>query len=110
MNRTDILKKANEAICGDREQDYGRPESNFGLIASLWSAYLDTTVSPVDVAMMMAMLKVARVKSGRLHEDNFIDGAGYFACAGEIAEMGMNVSVTESEVMEALGLSYEEEA
>lgn len=85
MNRTDILKKANEAICGDREQDYGNPESNFSLIANLWSAYLCTDISAVDVAMMMSLLKVARVKSGRMHEDNFVDGAGYFACAGEIA-------------------------
>lgn len=83
--RTDILKKANEATCGNREQDYGNPESNFQLIANLWSAYLDTIVTPVDVGMMMVMLKAARIKSGRLHEDNFIDGAGYFACAGEIA-------------------------
>lgn len=35
--------------------------------------------------MMMAMLKIARIKSGRYHEDNFIDLAGYAACAGEIA-------------------------
>lgn len=85
MNRTEILKKANECVCGDREQDYGSPESNFQLIADLWSTYLDTDISAVDVAMMMAMLKIARIKSGRLHEDNFVDGAGYFACAGEIA-------------------------
>lgn len=70
---------------GDREQDYGSPEHNFELIANLWSAYLDANISAVDVAMMMSLLKVARVKSGRIHEDNFIDGCGYFACAGEIA-------------------------
>mgnify|MGYP003291506464 CR=1 FL=1 len=83
--RTDILKRANECICGDREQDYGNPERNFELIASLWSTYTGSDISAVDVAMMMVMLKAARIKSGRLHEDNFIDGAGYFACAGEIA-------------------------
>lgn len=86
MNRTEILKKANECVMGDREQDYGSPESNFQLIADLWSTYLDTDISAVDVAMMMAMLKIARIKSGRLHGDNFVDGAGYFACAGEIAD------------------------
>ena len=85
MNRTEILKKANECVMGDREQDYGSPESNFELIANLWSAYLDFDITAVDVAMMMSLLKVARVKSGRTHEDNFIDLAGYAACAGEIA-------------------------
>lgn len=85
ISRTDILKRANECVCGDREQDYGSPEDNFDRIAKLWSAYLGTDISAVDVAMMMVMLKAARIKSGRLHEDNFVDGAGYFACAGEIA-------------------------
>lgn len=88
MNRTEILKKANECVCGDREQDYGSPESNFELIANLWSTYLDFDITAVDVAMMMSLLKVARVKSGRWHEDNFIDLAGYAACAGEIASNG----------------------
>lgn len=85
ISRTDILKRANECVMGDREQDYGSPEKNFRLIADLWATYLRTDISEVDVAMMMSLLKVARVKSGRLHEDNFVDGAGYFACAGEIA-------------------------
>ena len=84
-SRTEILKKANECVCGDREQDYGSPEDNFGRIAKLWSVYLDFDITAVDVAMMMSLLKVARVKSGRLHEDNFVDLAGYAACAGEIA-------------------------
>ena len=85
MNRTDILKRANECVTGSRQQDYGEVEDNFRLIADLWSAYIGTDISAVDVAMMMALLKVARVKSGRLHEDDFIDLAGYAACAGEIA-------------------------
>lgn len=85
MNRTEILKKANECVMGDREQDYGNPENNFGLIAQLWSTYIDTDISAVDVAMMMSLLKIARIKSGRLHEDNFVDGCGYFACGGEIS-------------------------
>ena len=85
MTRTEILEKANECVCGDREQDYGSPEDNFGIIAKLWSTYLDFDIAAVDVAMMMSLLKVARVKSGRTHEDNFVDLAGYAACAGEIA-------------------------
>lgn len=89
MNRTEILKKANECVMGDREQDYGSPEKNFRLVADLWATYLRTDISEVDVAMMMAMLKIARIKSGRYHEDNFIDLAGYAACAGEIADRPM---------------------
>lgn len=110
MKRTEILKKANECVCGDREQDYGSPESNFQLIADLWSTYIGTDISAVDVAMMMAMLKIARVKSGRYHEDNFIDLAGYAACAGEIAGANeepaseMPCGVADDIVDEILGL------
>ena len=89
MNRTEILKKANECVTGSRQQDYGEVENNFINIARLWAAYLETGISAVDVAMMMAMLKIARIKSGRYHEDNFIDLAGYAACAGEIADRPM---------------------
>lgn len=85
MKRKEILDKATEMVCGHREQDYGSPEDNFTRIALLWSAWLDVEVTPVDVAMMMAMMKAARIKGGTMTEDSFVDGAGYFACGGEIA-------------------------
>lgn len=85
MTRTEILEKANACVCGQREQDYGTPESNFRRIAELWNAYLGgDIVNEVDVAMMMALLKVARIKSGHATEDSFVDLAGYAACGGEI--------------------------
>ena len=34
---------------------------------------------------MMALLKVARTKLGNLNKDDYVDGAGYLAIAGEIA-------------------------
>lgn len=42
---------------------------------------------PKDVAMLMALLKVARIKAGD-KADSFVDLAGYAACAGEIATGG----------------------
>jgi hypothetical protein len=33
----------------------------------------------------MNLLKVARIKSNPEHPDNWVDGAGYMACGGEIA-------------------------
>lgn len=87
MDRQSILERARECVCGQREQDYGTPENNFGRIARLWSDYTGCHVSPIDVAMMMALLKIARVKSGTGTEDSFVDIAGYAACGGEIAHM-----------------------
>lgn len=85
MNRKEVLHAAEGCVCGQREQDYGRPENNFKRIADLWEAYTGHKYTPVDVAIMLALLKVARIGSGRLHMDNFVDGCGYFALAGELA-------------------------
>ena len=85
MNRANCLKKADECVNGKREQDYGSPESNFLKIADLWSAYYGAPFSANDVAMMMALLKIARISTGTATEDSFVDLAGYAACGCEIA-------------------------
>lgn len=82
--REEILKKAAKAISGERDEHYGSPEQNFGRIADYWSVYLDRVITQTDVAMMMVLLKVARTMNDASHEDNYIDIAGYAACAGEI--------------------------
>jgi hypothetical protein len=43
------------------------------------------TSASTDVAVMLALLKVARIKQNPNHTDNWIDIAGYAACGGEIA-------------------------
>lgn len=82
--RAEILHEAEKCICGQREQDYGSPEDNFATIADFWSDYKHITFTPVDVAMMMCLLKIARIRNGGGTGDSFVDLAGYAACAGEI--------------------------
>lgn len=87
--RADILDQAKKCVCGQREQDYGTPESNFQLIADLWNDYLkkersSIVVDAMDVSMMMALLKIARIRNGGGSGDSFVDLAGYAACGGEI--------------------------
>lgn len=82
MNRLDTLKAAAECVCGSREEDYGSPEDNFAVIAALWTAYTGTDITPKDVAMMMALLKIARAKAGS-KPDTYVDLAGYAACGAE---------------------------
>lgn len=94
--RAYILREAERCVCGHREQDYGSPEDNFKIIALLWSAYLDHPVNSLDVAMMMSLLKVARIRSGNGTMDSFIDLAGYAACGGEIKDV-MNKTNKEKE-------------
>lgn len=85
MTREETLKQAHVCVCGEREQDYGSPEDNFKLIADLWSSYTGQSYTAVDVAMMMALLKIARIKTGTATADSFVDLAGYAACAAEVA-------------------------
>ena len=84
-SRADILDTAKEYVTKDRAAQHGDMESNFARIAEYWSVHLDTPVYPDDVAVMMTLLKVARIKSNFEHPDNWVDGAGYMACGGELA-------------------------
>lgn len=82
--RATILRQAEKCIIGDRDEDYGTPEHSFECIGKLWSAYLNLNITPMDVANMMVLFKVARTKTGHGKKDNWIDMAGYAACGGEI--------------------------
>ena len=84
-SRDDILDTAKEYVTKDRAAQHGDMEGNFTRIAEYWSVHLDTPVYPDDVAVMMTLLKVARIKSNFEHPDNWVDGAGYMACGGELA-------------------------
>ena len=92
LTRADILHAAEKCVCGQREQDYGTPENNFETIAELWETYLRRAcvdeaggvyIDANDVAMMMALLKIARIAAGGGKADSWIDLAGYAACGAE---------------------------
>lgn len=92
LTRADILHAAEKCVCGQRETDYGTPEDNFETIAGLWKTYLSRAcvdeaggvyIDATDVAMMMALLKIARIAGGSGTRDSFIDLAGYAACGAE---------------------------
>jgi hypothetical protein len=85
VTRSSILSTARSYITRDRQADHGDAEDNFSRIAGYWSLHTGVTLTATDVAVMMALLKVARIKQNPQHVDNWVDGAGYFACGGEIA-------------------------
>lgn len=84
MNRANTLEKAKEIVCGHRENEYGSPEDNFKTIADFWSVYKGVEFTANDVAMMMALLKIARIRTGTATDDSYVDLAGYAACGSEI--------------------------
>ena len=85
LTRAEVLDTAKEYVTKDRAADHGDMEDNFKTIAIYWSVHLNTEVLPHDVGVMMMLLKAARTKSNPRHADNYIDAAGYSACAAELA-------------------------
>lgn len=95
MERAKILNEAIRIVCRERAGQYGDPENNFAVIAAMWSAYLHArcaadrlALDGKDVAAMMALLKIARVASGKPKMDNWVDLAGYAACGGALDANG----------------------
>ena len=84
MKTKDFLNEAIKLASGQRQIDYGDKTENHKNIAKLWSAYLEYTISPHDVAILMCLLKVARTKLGDVSKDTYADMSAYSAIAGEI--------------------------
>lgn len=83
-NKTEDFLRDAMIITTERNKTHGDRITNHGNIAQLWSWYLKKEVTAYDVAMMMALLKVARTKTGNHNKDDLVDSLGYLAIAGEI--------------------------
>lgn len=85
MKAADTLRTAADIVGGERGDTHGSMQDNMGKIAALWNGYLGSTnIDAKDVAIMMVMLKAARIRTGISIEDHFVDMAGYAAIAGEV--------------------------
>jgi len=84
MNRGEILQEAARLTAKDRQNIYGNPKTNHCRIADLWTTYLEHQITPQQVAICMALVKIARLMETETL-DSFIDLAAYASIAGEIA-------------------------
>ena len=84
-NRTAVLEAALAAVNGERNASYSEPADNFGRTAQLGSAYLTVEISAIDVAVLMVLLKVARLMHTPGHHDSWVDIAGYAACGADVS-------------------------
>ena len=83
MISEDLLDEAKKLIGGNRQQDYGEKLTNHQNIADFWSIFLKKKITAHDVAICMALVKVARLMHQH-KKDSYIDMAAYAAIAGEI--------------------------
>ena len=83
MISQDLLDEAKKLIGGDRQTDYGDKLKNHQNIADFWSIFLQKKITAHDVAICMALVKVARLMNQH-KKDSYLDMAAYAAIAGEI--------------------------
>ena len=84
-SRRGILRKAETLVCKDRAEEHGDAHDNFATTAKYWNAHLGIDwIEPSDVAIMMAMLKMARLRSKLENVENYQDACGYMALGGEM--------------------------
>jgi hypothetical protein len=79
----ETLKRADEIINGERQDDYGSPEDSFGIIAAFWELHLNYrkpgSLRADDIAIMMSLFKHARMYGQKWAKDNAVDACGYLA-------------------------------
>ena len=82
MRANEYLNEA-KATIQSRGMDYGHPSDNMQRTASLWSSYLEMPITDYQVAMCMALVKVARSMESAKN-DTYIDTAAYIAISGQL--------------------------
>lgn len=78
-----ILQTAQRLVYGNRQRDYGHPLTDMTRTAKLWSVIFGTEVTPLQVPLAMAALKISRELENH-KADNLIDLAGYAAVAARV--------------------------
>jgi len=81
----------------ERANQYDAPELNLKRIANAWTNFLKREISPYEVAVMMAMLKMARLSQG-YHQDTLEDAAAYIAIAEMLKDTDLDLEIKRHEV------------
>ena len=82
MNARDYLNEARATI-QDRGMDYGHPTDNMARTAALWSSYLEMPITDYQVAMCMALVKIARSME-TAKTDTYVDLVAYAAITAQL--------------------------
>ena len=77
MTKTEDLFNEVITTIQQRGSVYGHPYYNHQRIAGLWSAYLDHPITPHQVALCMALVKVSRLTESPDHYDSVKDFIAY---------------------------------
>lgn len=74
----DNLVRVNDMLNGEKAEEYGNPRTMFKNISKRWFGCDD---AEVDVAIMMAELKIERINYDHAKEDSYLDAIAYLSMA-----------------------------
>lgn len=96
VDKKSFSDRAKQIVTEDRQTVYGHPYVDFTRIAGMWNAYLGVhetsmkSIEPEDVALMMTMVKMSRLRNTPTHEDSVVDIHGYANCYEMILDARKN--------------------
>jgi hypothetical protein len=87
----ELLNEASR-VREERGAVYGNAYQNMATTAELVSAYLGINVAPDQMAIILTLVKIARLKqtSGYLNRDSYLDAISYLGIAGECSTADPN--------------------
>lgn len=74
----DNLVRVNDMLNREKAEEYGNPRIMFQNISKRW---FDCDDAEVDIAIMMAELKIERIKYDHNKEDSYLDAIAYLTMA-----------------------------
>lgn len=81
----DNLVHVNDMLNGEKAEEYGNPRTMCKNISQRWFGCDD---AEVDVAIMMAELKIERIKHDHSKEDSYLDAIAYLTMALAFTQEG----------------------
>ncbi len=99
--RVKILNEGAQLTNGDRDKEYGPPAVNLaaaGELKQVFRKHMRREISPAEIeAIDMVLTKISRIATGSPKRDTYVDGATYFAIAGEIALSDVSKITTDND-------------
>lgn len=92
LTRAQVLDEAKQAVCSDRNTEYGEPIDNFGRWAGACNSLGyrgpgGRELKPHDLAVIMGLGKLSRSVQSPDKQDTWVDLAGYAAVAYELVTL-----------------------
>ena len=89
LRAKDILINASDTI-SERGTTHGSYDLTMLRTAKLWSDFLEREIEPSDVAICMALVKLARIMETKSVRDSWLDFCAYAAISAELAVKDWN--------------------